>query len=108
HVYVLSSHSHYYMAGIFNTAYWRENGGVLPGWIVGTAGAYRYALPPNAAGAEAAETSVYGYLSGSVKAGGEITFTYHQVNESDIPGPIVERYSQSFVHWCFVENSAGH
>lgn len=108
HVYVLSSHSHYYMAGIFNTAYWRENGGVLPGWIVGTAGAYRYALPPNAADASAAETNVYGYLSGSVNSGGEITFRYHKVNESDIPGPIVERYSQPFVHWCFAENSAGH
>ncbi len=96
------------MAGIFNTAYWRENGGVLPGWIVGTAGAYRYALPPNAADATAAETNVYGFLSGSVNSGGEINFTYHKVNESDIPGPIVERYSQPFVHWCFAENSAGH
>src|ERR1035441_2432147 len=29
-VYVLASHSHYFMDGIFNTAYWRANGGVLP------------------------------------------------------------------------------
>ena len=108
HVYVLASHSHYYMEGIFNTAYWRKNGGVLPGWIVGTAGAFRYALPPNAADAKAAETNVYGYLSGSVNAGGEINFTYHKVNEADIPAPIVERYSTPFVHWCFAENSAGH
>ena len=35
-VYVLASHSHYFMDGIFNTDYWRANGGVLPGWIVGT------------------------------------------------------------------------
>ena len=40
HVYVLASHSHYYMDGIFNTDYWKQHGGVLPGWIVGTAGAY--------------------------------------------------------------------
>ncbi len=37
HVYVLASHSHYFMDGIFNTDYWRANGGVLPGWIIGTA-----------------------------------------------------------------------
>jgi hypothetical protein len=41
-VYVLASHSHFYMEGIFNTEYWRAHGGVLPGWIVGTAGAERY------------------------------------------------------------------
>src|SRR6185437_766118 len=31
-VYVLASHSHYFMENIFNTAYWNANGGVLPGW----------------------------------------------------------------------------
>ena len=45
-VYVLASHSHYFMDGIFNTDYWRRNGGVLPGWIIGTAGAFRYVLRP--------------------------------------------------------------
>src|SRR6266478_4834553 len=47
-VYVLASHSHFVMSGIYNTKYWRDNGGVLPGWIVGTAGAIRYKLPPGA------------------------------------------------------------
>lgn len=45
HVYILASHSHHFMDGIFNTNYWRAHGGVLPGWIVGTAGAERYPLP---------------------------------------------------------------
>jgi len=45
-VYILASHSHFFMDDIFNTAYWHANGGVLPGWIVGTAGAVRYPLPP--------------------------------------------------------------
>ena len=40
-VYVLASHEHFYMDGVFNTDYWRGHGGVLPGWIVGTAGAAR-------------------------------------------------------------------
>ena len=47
-VYVLASHSHFVMEGIFDTPYWREHGGVLPGWIVGSAGAVRYPLPPGA------------------------------------------------------------
>ena len=47
HVYLIASHQHFYMAGIFNTEYWRTHGGVLPGWIVGSAGAVRYALPRN-------------------------------------------------------------
>jgi calcineurin-like phosphoesterase family protein len=105
HVYVLASHSHYYMEGIFNTAYWRANGGVLPGWIIGTAGAYRYALPPNKAEATVAETNVYGYLLGTVKPGGEINFTFRKLEESDVPSSVVNEYKQGFVHWCFEKNS---
>ena len=66
HVYVLASHSHYFMDGIFNTEYWKQHGGVLPGWIVGTGGARRYALPPNSADAHIAVSNVYGALLGTV------------------------------------------
>ncbi|MDP9064739.1 MAG: metallophosphoesterase, partial [Pseudomonadota bacterium] len=38
-VYVLASHSHFALDNIFDTAFWHDHGGVLPGWIVGTAGA---------------------------------------------------------------------
>jgi Calcineurin-like phosphoesterase len=107
-VYVLASHSHFYMEGIFNTEYWRTNGGVLPGWIVGTAGAFRYALPPNAKDARAAQTNVYGFLTGSVKPDGEINFEFQQLNESDIPAAVTARYTPQFVHWCFAENSEKH
>src|SRR6202171_58904 len=69
-VYVLASHSHYYMDGIFNTAFWKQNGGVLPGWIVGTAGAVRYALPPNASDAHGALVNVYGSLVGTGEPSG--------------------------------------
>ena len=31
HVYILASHSHFYMSGIFDSDYWRANGGALPG-----------------------------------------------------------------------------
>jgi hypothetical protein len=107
-VYVLESHSHYFMDGIFNTDYWRNHGGVLPGWIVGTAGAQRYALPQEAAAAHAAQTDVYGFLLGTVKPDGEIDFAFQRLNESDVPTMIVSRYTPQFVHWCFAENSAAH
>lgn len=108
HVYVLASHSHFFMDGTFNTDYWRANGGILPGWIVGTAGAVRYALPKNSSDARAAETNVYGYLLGSVKPGGAIDFTFQRLDESGVPHAIVERFTPQFVHWCFAENSQAH
>jgi hypothetical protein len=104
-VYVLASHSHYYMDGIFNTDYWKQNGGVLPGWIVGTAGAVRYALPPNSSDAHGALVNVYGSLVGTVQPSGEIDFEYVKLAETDIPAPVTARYGRDFVHWCFAENS---
>lgn len=107
-IYILASHSHYFMDGIFNTDYWRANGGVLPGWIVGTAGAVRYKLPEDRSGARAAETNVYGFLLGNIKAGGEIDFAFQYVREPDVPASVGNRFSSDFVHWCFAENSAAH
>lgn len=104
-VYVIASHSHYFMDGIFNTEYWRTHGGLLPGWIVGTAGAVRYKLSPDYKNARAAETNVYGFLLGTVKRDGEIEFTFQKVNESDVPQNVTERFTKEFVHWCFVENT---
>ncbi len=104
-VYVLASHSHYYMDGIFNTNYWKQNGGVLPGWIVGTAGAVRYALPPNSSDAHGAMTNVYGSLVGTVQPGGEINFKFEKLAETDVPAPVTARYGRDFVHWCFAENT---
>jgi hypothetical protein len=104
-VYVLASHSHYYMDGIFNTAYWKQNGGVLPGWIVGTAGAVRYPLPPNTSDAHGALVNTYGSLVGTVQLSGEINFQFEKIEESDVPETVVGRYGREFVHWCFAENS---
>jgi hypothetical protein len=104
-VYVLASHSHYYMDGIFNTAYWKQNGGVLPGWIVGTAGAVRYPLPPNTSDAHGALVNTYGSLVGTVQTSGEITFEFEKIEENDVPETVVGRYGREFVHWCFAENS---
>ena len=92
------------MDGIFNTDYWRRNGGVLPGWIIGTAGAFRYALPPNAGDAKVAKTNVYGYLLATVNSDRTIDFRFRELEEKDIPSAVVTRFSQDFVHQCFIAN----
>jgi hypothetical protein len=108
HVYVLASHSHYFMENIFNTEAWRKNGGVLPGWIIGTAGAVRYVLPDDRSGAAAAMTNVYGYLSATLRADGELTLQFRKLEESDVPPAVAARFTTQFVHWCFAENSNAH
>ncbi len=104
-VYVLASHGHYYMDGIFNTDYWKKHGGVLPGWVVGTAGAVRYALPADISDAHEALTNVYGSLRGTVQRDGKISFEFEKLEESDIPPAVQSRYGKDFVHWCFAENT---
>lgn len=107
-VYVLASHSHYFMDGTYNSDYWKSNGGVLPGWIIGTAGAERYPLPQNARDAKAAKTNVYGYLLATVNPEGEppgtIKFKFEEMKENDIPKDVVQRFTPKFVHECFVGN----
>ena len=103
-VYILASHSHFYMSGIFDSPYWREHGGVLPGWIIGTTGAVRYALPASAAQAKEAKTNTYGYLLATASPDGSIRFDFQEIKEGDIPAAVVPRYTQEFVHECFVGN----
>jgi hypothetical protein len=109
-VYVLASHSHFYMDGIFNTAYLREHGGVLPGWIIGTAGAIRYKLPADYKDAKAAQTKVYGYLLCKVHPAGTggknpIAFEFHEVKESEVSSEVVTRFGKNLVHDCYVNNA---
>jgi len=107
-VYVLASHSHFFMDGTFNTQYWKSNGGVLPGWIIGTAGAERYLLPPAAGDANAAKTNVYGYMVATVNPEGEppgtIKFKFEELKEDSIPDDVVQRFTKPLVHECFVGN----
>lgn len=105
-VYVLASHSHFYMEDIFNTPYWHSNGGVLPGWIVGTAGAHRYPLPEGSGPND--KTNVYGYLLATVNppdGPGTIQFQFKELKENDIPQVVVGSYTAEFVRWCFAENT---
>jgi hypothetical protein len=103
-VYILASHAHFFVEDIFATPYWKRRG-VLPGWIVGTAGARRYPLPENLPPGTQAKTNVYGYLLATVAPDGHIRFEFRQLNEPDVPRVVVDRYGKDFVHQCFVENS---
>lgn len=103
-VYILASHSHFYMSGVYDTPYWRAHGGVLPGWIIGTTGAIRYPLPRVATHAKEAKTNIYGYLVGTAAADGSIRFDFHEIKEGDIPAVVLSRFSKDFVHQCFVGN----
>ncbi len=102
-VYVLASHQHFYMADAYDSPYWRDNGGVLPGWVIGTAGAERYPLPIPSP--KDATTNVYGSLLATVLPDGEIRFKFQRVDEGHIPSEVKKRYGQDFVHWCFESNS---
>jgi len=102
-VYVLASHQHFYMEDAYDTPYWKDHGGVLPGWVVGTAGALRSRLPnPSPA---VAMTNVYGSLLATVLPGGEIRFEFKQIKEADTPRAVLARYGREFVHWCFENNT---
>jgi hypothetical protein len=100
---LFASHQHFYMPNIFDTPYWRANGGVLPGYIVGSGGAHRYALPPDAPAGS--KTDVYGYLLVTAAPSGAVETEYREVEEGDVPPEVAARYRPGFVHWCFVANS---
>jgi hypothetical protein len=110
HVNVIASHSHYYMENLYNTEYWRSQGKVLDGWIVGTAGARRYALPKDRKGSKGARTNVYGYLLGTVNPDGidegKIKFEFHTLSQDQVPKNTSKKFKSDFVTWCFKDNSA--
>lgn len=107
HVYVLSSHSHYYLENIYDTEHWRDpasGAGVLPGWVVGTAGASRYPLPPDTVPGPGAREHVYGYLLGTVKPGGAIDFAFRELDEAALQAARTEDYAPQDVAFCFAQN----
>jgi len=107
HVYVLASHSHFVMSNVYATAC-RTPQDVLPGWIVGTAGAVRYRLPKDLAGSVVHQTDVYGYVLATVGEDGNIEFEFKQINPSDIPPATVKEFGQSTVDGCFSDNKTDY
>jgi hypothetical protein len=122
-VFVLSSHSHFIMTDIYNSPFWREHAkSILPGILVGTAGAVRYRLPekgmPPLANKDAAaciksgqkfcaQTDVYGYLLATVNPKGRpgaIKFEFRRIRESDVPDEVKQRFSPDTLNVCFMGN----
>lgn len=104
-VYVIASHSHFFVEDVYNDACHSRAESILPGWVVGTAGAVRYRLPVDMSTAKQARTDVYGYLLGSVAADGTIRFTFKEIKVEDVPAPVIERYGKQ-VQACFLENKS--
>jgi hypothetical protein len=106
-VYVLASHAHFYMTDVYNTACRQPHPDtILPGWIIGSAGAVRYRLPADHGGAKEAATDVYGYLLGSVSRDGTIVFEFKQINPADIPSTTRQHNPEALIDGCFKSNSA--
>ena len=101
-VYVLASHSHFFMEDVYDTADWK--GKVLPGWIVGTAGAVRYRLPPEAGPKQKAMTDVYGYLLATVASDGAVSFAFRKLSVEDLLTVNKGKYPEPLIRWCDSEN----
>jgi len=103
HVYIIASHSHYYSPNVFNTSYWKEHSSkVVPGWIVGTAGAHRYHVPNQAD--PAAKTNVYGFMRGTVHEDGNIDFNLVELSEADLEKAKWPEAPDAAIHECYVNN----
>lgn len=104
HVYILASHSHYYSPNIFDTPFWTEHSSkVVPGTIIGSAGAHRYNLPRGAD--KASKTNIYGYLQGNVHADGSIDFALHELSEADLVAAKWPSAPVDAIHECYIHNS---
>jgi len=101
-VYVLASHSHFYMDNVFETADWKDQ--VLPGWIIGTAGAQRYKLPPDISPAQHAQTNVYGYMIATVTPGGAVAFAFERLSLDNLRAISGASYPESLIRWCYENN----
>jgi hypothetical protein len=104
HVYVLASHSHFYSPNIFNSPYWKQHSDhVVPGTIIGSAGAHRYKLPEFVD--KASKTNIYGYLQGTVEADGSIDFVLHELSEGDLVASKWPNAPLDAIHECYIHNS---
>lgn len=104
-VYVIASHAHYYLSNVYDTPYWRASKeGVLPGWIVGTAGAERYPLPPGASARTEAAEHTYGYLLGQIGDNGQVHLTFRPLGEAELQAHRGSDFDEAAVHACVAAN----
>lgn len=93
HVYVFASHSHFFRENIYDTP--EHKGKVLPGWIIGTAGAEQYKRE--------GERIMYGYMMVEVKADGTIGTQFHEVTRQSPPFS-TGAGAQELTDFCFEQN----
>jgi len=103
-VYVLASHSHLFQENVYNTP--QNQGQVLPGWIVGTAGASQYLtgepVSPTDQFKDCWKTKIcYGYLLVEVRPDGTINPQYKLVTADSPP-----RGHAGLSDYCFTKNGA--
>jgi hypothetical protein len=89
HVYVLASHAHDFEEDVFAKA---DGGKVLPGWIIGTAGAVQRRTPIR-----------YGYVLFEVAEDRSMTAKFVEVNKDD-PPVASTRAEREIRDWCWSKN----
>jgi len=107
-VYVFSSHSHFFLTDLYNTSYWQSNGGVLPGYLVGTAGAQHYSVPPEVKEFAQYAENQYGYVVATVSrdtsSHDPLNFRFVPVKKKDLLPDTVRRFGVEAVNFCFSGN----
>jgi hypothetical protein len=128
-VMVLSSHSHFIMTNVYDSPFWRLHNSpvsphvkpeVIPGILVGTAGAVRYRLPSSipasledAASCTrngrsfCAQTDVYGYLLATVNAKGKpgaIEFRFIEIKADNVSRETRQKFTPDTMKVCFEGN----
>ncbi len=103
HVYLIASHSHYYSPGIYNSPKWKGEGMVVPGLIIGSAGARRYKLPDSAPAG--AKTHIYGYVQATVSPDRTVKFDLKEISEDEMTAHKWPELPQATLHECFVGNA---
>lgn len=103
HVYVVASHAHYYLSGIYDSEYWRDpahGGVVLPGWMVGTAGGERDRLPPGVTARADAREGTYGFLVGEAHPDGTVDFRFRALEEKELVDHMSPEFNVGLVQVC--------
>jgi hypothetical protein len=103
-VYVLSSHSHFYVPTPTtpSTGAMRQTGAVvLPGWVIGTAGAERYALPAKAKlrRRRARARLRLPHRFGGARDG-QIAFAFHELGAAELQAVRSPDYEAEDVAFC--------
>ena len=91
-VYVLASHHHAYSHDVFNTT--EHHGQVLPGWVIGTAGAQQYSDDHRNCSLN------YGYVLVEVRMDGTLDVQFKSVTETSLPTAPSALADYCFHHNC--------